>query len=108
MNQTNKDELNSSQQARVQTVATPATEGASKVSKGPISHLHLRTTGQAESVGLLCRQTALQRPPYCCKREVEGGRKQLGFPFSAGETAQVLFASVHAKGSAVATHVISG
>lgn len=71
-----------------------------QVSKGPISHLHLRTTGQAESVGLLCRQTALQCPPYCCKQEVEGGRKQLGFPFSAGETAQVLLASVHAKGSA--------
>lgn len=100
MNQTNKDELNSSQQARVQTVATPATEGASRCLKGPISHLHLRTTGQAESVGLLCRQTALQCPPYCCKQEVEGGRKQLGFHFSAGETAQALFASVRAKGSA--------
>lgn len=33
MNQTNKDELNSSQQARVQTVATPATEGASRCLK---------------------------------------------------------------------------
>lgn len=78
------------------------------MSKGPISHLHLRATGQAKSVGLLCRQTALQRPPYCCKQEVEEGRKQLGFRFPAGETAEVLFASAHANESAVATHVISG
>lgn len=33
------------------------------------SHLHLRTTGQAESVCLLCRQTVLQRPPYCADRK---------------------------------------
>lgn len=89
MNHTNQNQ----HKARVQTVAMSELRGVLR----SISHLHLRTTGQAKSVGLLGRQAALQRPPYCGKQEVDKGEKNQAL--SAVQTAGGLFASVRANES---------
>lgn len=45
------------------------------VGSRPSSHLHLWTTGQAESIGLLCGQTILQCPSHCTHRKKYMARK---------------------------------